>query len=358
MANIGDHQPFVNVESCGSCQSLLFPPTAEATAANSGELTPMPCMPEVPYKWSGGKNDYIVKGAPALLKSSTCQCIYGGTISLITDGQRNTGPADMSRISIDEFEKDQISAEGLDPDSVLDGIQMALDAAGMVPLAGAVPDLLNAAISACRGNWLDAGISLLAAVPGAGDVVGGAKIAKDGVKLAKATQKTAKGSEKVILVAEKRAAKVEEQIAQSDKVLKFPGSTKQVSNSVSGKSVQNNNSVARINDYKVEKKKQVNGADISTITKVPDNEVVTIKNSANSDGVNSSPSGFDNSYNVNSIRSTSSTGSSTSKQGSPEWSQKSQGGKPVEKEGGDNVLKFSEKKPTKEGDAKKIDFNS
>jgi hypothetical protein len=103
MANIGDHQPFANVGPCGCCQSLLFPPTAEATAANSGELTPMPCMPEVPFKWSGGKNDYIVKGDPALLKSSTCQCIYGGTISLVTDGQRNTGTIDLHRRQREQF---------------------------------------------------------------------------------------------------------------------------------------------------------------------------------------------------------------------------------------------------------------
>ena len=53
----------------------------------------------------------------------------------------------------------------LDLNAVLDGIQTALDLAGFAPGVGAVPDLLNAAISACRGNWAEAGLSILAAVP-------------------------------------------------------------------------------------------------------------------------------------------------------------------------------------------------
>ena len=192
MANISDHLSMVNLAPFGRCRSLGFPATASATAAHHGHLTPMPCMHNTPFPWMGGKNDYIVKGDPALLKSSTCSCMWGGTINLVTDGQTDTGPADLSKILSEKFEDDQTSIDGLSPNDVLDGIQMALDVAGMVPVAGAVPDLLNAAISVCRGNWADAGLSLLAAVPGAGDSVGAVKIAKDGVKLAKVAQKGAK----------------------------------------------------------------------------------------------------------------------------------------------------------------------
>ena len=91
MANISDHQTMVNLAPFGLCRSLGFPATASATAAALGTLTPMPCMHNTPFPWMGGKNDYIIKGNPALLKSSTCQCMWGGTISLITDGQVGEG---------------------------------------------------------------------------------------------------------------------------------------------------------------------------------------------------------------------------------------------------------------------------
>jgi hypothetical protein len=68
----------------------------------------------------------------------------------------------------------------------LDALQMLLELAGMIPGAGAVPDLLNAGISTARGDYIDALFSLGSAVPGAGDVAGAAKIAKNADKYAKA----------------------------------------------------------------------------------------------------------------------------------------------------------------------------
>lgn len=105
MANISDHLSMVNLAPFGRCRSLGFPATASATAAHHGTLTPMPCMHNTPFPWMGGKNDYIVKGDPALLKSSTCQCMWGGTISIVDDGQKNTGPADLSRTPKQEFKR-------------------------------------------------------------------------------------------------------------------------------------------------------------------------------------------------------------------------------------------------------------
>lgn len=105
MANISDHLSMVNLAPFGKCRSLGFPATASATAANHGKLTPMPCMHNTPFPWMGGKNDYIVKGDPALLKSSTCSCMWGGTISLVTDGQTDTGSADLSKTTIEDFYK-------------------------------------------------------------------------------------------------------------------------------------------------------------------------------------------------------------------------------------------------------------
>lgn len=99
MANISDHLTMKNLAPFGRCRSLGFPATASATAAHHGHLTPMPCMHNTPFPWMNGKMDYIVKGYPALLKSCTCPCMWGGTISLITNGQGPTSPADMSRNS-------------------------------------------------------------------------------------------------------------------------------------------------------------------------------------------------------------------------------------------------------------------
>lgn len=104
MANISDHLTMVNLASFGRCRSLGFPATASATAANHGSLTPMPCMHNTPFPWMGGKNDYIVKGNPALLKSSTCQCMWGGTISIIDDGQHGEGTQWIQKNEKDIFE--------------------------------------------------------------------------------------------------------------------------------------------------------------------------------------------------------------------------------------------------------------
>jgi hypothetical protein len=92
MANILDYKPLVNIPSFGPCRSLAYPPTASATAAAQGALTPMPCVPNTVTPWMPGKMDYLVKNQPALTKSSTCVCAWGGSISLVTDGQMPTPP--------------------------------------------------------------------------------------------------------------------------------------------------------------------------------------------------------------------------------------------------------------------------
>lgn len=191
MANISDHKSMVNLAPFGLCRSLGFPATAAATAAAHGHLTPMPCVHNTPAPWIGGKIDYLIKGQPALLKSSKCQCMWGGTISLVTDGQVGEGVQWVMKKPGEDFDLQQEN-KGLDVDSVLDGIQLALDVAGFAPGVGAIPDLINASISALRGNWADAGLSLLAAVPLIGDAAAGVKIAKNGVKAAKSIGKLVK----------------------------------------------------------------------------------------------------------------------------------------------------------------------
>lgn len=190
MANISDHLSMVNLAPFGRCRSMGFPATASATAAAQGTLTPMPCMHNTQFPWMGGKNDYLVKGDPALLKSSICQCMWGGTISITDDGQHGEGTQWVSKSQQDEFDKEPESTEGLDVNAVLDGIQIALDVAGFVPGLGAIPDLTNAAISALRGNWAEAGLSVLAAVPIVGDAAAGVKIAKRGYNITKMAKKS------------------------------------------------------------------------------------------------------------------------------------------------------------------------
>jgi hypothetical protein len=73
----------------------------------------------------------------------------------------------------------------------LDGVQLGLDAAGMAPGLGAFPDGVNAGISLARGNFLDAGLSGIAAIPLVGDVVGGAKIGRKAIKFAEDAARSA-----------------------------------------------------------------------------------------------------------------------------------------------------------------------
>ena len=64
----------------------------------------------------------------------------------------------------------------------LDRIQTGLDYAGFVPFAGAIPDGVNTAISAVRGNWVDAGVNFVAIFPGPGDALKGTKMAKEAIE--------------------------------------------------------------------------------------------------------------------------------------------------------------------------------
>lgn len=191
-ANISDHISMYNIAPFGKCHTTCYPPTGSATAANHGHLTPMPCVPGTDTDWINGKDDYIIKGNPALLKSSYCRCKWGGVITITDDGQIDTGSADLSKESAKSEEEMKAETEEktkLNQESVLDGIQLALDAAGLAPGVGAIPDLLNASISALRGDWGAAGLSVLAAVPVIGDAATAAKFAQKGMKTAKAAKK-------------------------------------------------------------------------------------------------------------------------------------------------------------------------
>ena len=111
MANISDHTPMLNIMPFGMCRSLANPTVASATAAAQGVLTPMPCIPNTQIPWMGGKMDCMVKGQPALLKSSTCQCLWAGSISIIFDGQMPPLPADVLQMPREMFRKSSEKSE-------------------------------------------------------------------------------------------------------------------------------------------------------------------------------------------------------------------------------------------------------
>lgn len=86
--NIMDFLPSSNIPSFGRCRSLAYPPTASATAANFGRLTPMPCLPGTCTPWSAVDPDCLLAGSPALREEAKLSCRYGGRISIVKPGQQ------------------------------------------------------------------------------------------------------------------------------------------------------------------------------------------------------------------------------------------------------------------------------
>lgn len=87
MANIMDYTPMYNIMPFGQCNNPGFPPTASATAAAMGTLTPMPCVPNIVAPWAPPKANLMVNGKPALMMSCMCNCLWGGVITIQNDGQ-------------------------------------------------------------------------------------------------------------------------------------------------------------------------------------------------------------------------------------------------------------------------------
>jgi RHS repeat-associated protein len=101
----------------------------------------------------------------------------------------------------------RIDPDGKDWDDVLDVVQTGLDVAGMVPAVGNIADLVNAGVSAARGDYVGAGLSLAAAVPVVGIAAGAAKTAKGVVKIADKANDAAKVSKAVSKAPTGRAGK-------------------------------------------------------------------------------------------------------------------------------------------------------
>ena len=123
-------------------------------------------------------------------------------------------------------------------DAFLDKVQVVLDVVGVIPVFGDVADGLNAVISLCRGNYLEALICLVAILP-MGDLLKGLKFAdkakdilKLGDKALTATKTVAKeGAEKLSKQMTKlvKSGKIDNVIATMDAgkdfVVKFKNGT-------------------------------------------------------------------------------------------------------------------------------------
>lgn len=93
MATISDMVPGTNIPSFGLCQTISNPAVSQATTAAMGTLTPMPCVPAVTSPWAPGSQMFKVDNTPALTDSCTCQCMWGGIITIKNPG--NAAIADV-----------------------------------------------------------------------------------------------------------------------------------------------------------------------------------------------------------------------------------------------------------------------
>ncbi len=86
-ANIGDSIPMTNIMPFGMCTTQSNPAVAAATSAALGTPTPAPCVPAIVGPWSPGAAKTKVGGLPALTNADTCNCAYGGVVSITSAGQ-------------------------------------------------------------------------------------------------------------------------------------------------------------------------------------------------------------------------------------------------------------------------------
>jgi len=91
MATIQDFAPMANVAMFGMCMTPSNPQVAAATSAALGVLTPQPCIPVIVAPWAPGSATVLVNGSPALTATSTCQCTWGGAITVVSPGQTTIG---------------------------------------------------------------------------------------------------------------------------------------------------------------------------------------------------------------------------------------------------------------------------
>ncbi len=82
--------------------------------------------------------------------------------------------------------------------SLVDGVSLALDVAGFIPVIGTFADIANAGISLARGDYMGAAMNIVGAVPVVGDAAKTAYKAGKAAKVGDAAITTAKAADKVV----------------------------------------------------------------------------------------------------------------------------------------------------------------
>ncbi|MBJ2217608.1 MULTISPECIES: hypothetical protein [Pseudomonas] len=118
----------------------------------------------------------------------------GNTLGRVVGETASTDvPAAQANPSVDNETDEETSTT----DKVLDGVQLGLDVASLVPGLGIVTGGASAAISIVRGDYTGAATSALAMIPFAGGVVkGGVLVGKHAGKLERASSKIGRGQAK------------------------------------------------------------------------------------------------------------------------------------------------------------------
>jgi hypothetical protein len=76
-----------SISSFGLCQSPQNPQVRAATDAAGEVLMPQPCLPVISGPWTPGSANVTIDGVCALDDASTCECNWGGTITVTSPGQ-------------------------------------------------------------------------------------------------------------------------------------------------------------------------------------------------------------------------------------------------------------------------------
>ena len=205
-ANISDHQSMVNIPPFGVCRSLKYPPTKSATDAHHGSLTPMPCKPGTYSVWENGNDTYIIRNFPALLTCSSCRCIYGGVITIVTDGQIPN-----------EYESEQVKTLQQEAKAEASETQdgAGLDVIDFIPVVGSIRDIGEGVAAGSMGMVALGTVFLVADVAGIVGSVFSGGAATVGVTAAKSSIKAG------VKVAAKNVAKesAQQAVKQGEKKL-------------------------------------------------------------------------------------------------------------------------------------------
>jgi len=92
-ATVQDFVPNANIMPFGMCTTPSNPQVAAATSAALGVLTPQPCIPVTASPWAPGSPTVMINNAPALTSTCTCNCAWGGVITVVNPGQVQTQTA-------------------------------------------------------------------------------------------------------------------------------------------------------------------------------------------------------------------------------------------------------------------------